>query len=69
MLVMIESDASVTGFMRVLWPSAMFGSLYGQGDGIFGLVLGGLEVGVQFLVYAAVGWLLGAVIRIARKEG
>ncbi len=69
MFVMIESDASATGFMLLLWPSAVFGSFYGQGGGIFALVLGGLEVGVQFLIYSTLGWIVGAVVRIARREG
>ena len=69
MLVMIESNVEATGLWLVLWPSAMFGSIHGQGGGIFSLVVGGLEVGVQFLAYAALGWIVGAVVRIARREG
>ena len=69
MIVMVESNAGATGLMLVLWPSARLGSFYGQGGGIFCLVVGGLEVGVQFLMYAAVGWIVGAVVRIARGDG
>ena len=69
MLVMVESNASATGWMLVLWPSAVFGAFHGQGNGIFCLVVGGLEVGVQFLMYAAVGWIVGAMVRIARGDG
>ena len=69
MIVMIESDASATGWWLVLWPSAMFGSLHGEGGGIFGLVLGSLEVGTQFLIWSTLGWLVGAAVRIVRKEG
>jgi hypothetical protein len=69
MLVMIESNVEVTGLWLVLWPSAMFGSIHGQGGGIFCLVVGSIEVGLQFLAYAALGWIVGAVVRIARKEG
>jgi hypothetical protein len=69
MLVMIESNVAATGAMLLLWPSAVFGSFYGEGGGIFSLVVGGLEVGVQFLAYAAAGWIVGAVVRIARREG
>jgi hypothetical protein len=69
MLVMIESNVEAAGVMLLFWPSAVFGSFYGQGGGIFCLVVGGLEVGVQFLAYAALGWIVGAVVRIARKEG
>jgi hypothetical protein len=69
MLVMIESNASTTGLMLLLWPSAVFGSFHGEGGGIFALVVGSLEVGVQFLMYAALGWIVGAVVRIARREG
>jgi hypothetical protein len=47
----------------------MFGRVYGVGDGIFGLVLGSLEVGVQFLIWSTLGWMVGAVVRIARREG
>ncbi|WP_158789893.1 hypothetical protein [Granulicella sp. L46] len=69
MLVMIESNVEATGLWLVLWPSAMFGSIHGQGGGIFCLVVGSIEVGLQFLAYAALGWMVGAVVRIARKEG
>jgi hypothetical protein len=69
MMVLIESDVEAAGFWLVLWPSAVFGSLHGEGGGIFGLVVGALEVGVQFLIWSALGWMVGAVIRIARKEG
>jgi hypothetical protein len=69
MLVMIESNAGTTGLWLLLWPSATCGSFYGEGGGIFGLVVGSIEVGVQFLAYAALGWIVGAVVRIARKEG
>jgi hypothetical protein len=69
MLVMIESNASAAGLMLLLWPSAVFGSFHGEGGGIFCLVVGGLEVGVQFLVYAALGWIVGAVVRVVRREG
>jgi hypothetical protein len=69
MLAIIESDVSATGLMLLLWPSAVFGSFHGEGGGIFELVVGGLEVGVQFLAYAALGWIVGAVVRIARGEG
>ena len=69
MIVMVESNAGDAGWMFVLWPSAVFGSLHGQGGGIFSLVVGGLEVGVQFLAYAALGWIVGAIVRIARREG
>jgi len=69
MIVMIESNVEATGFLLLLWPSAVFGSFHGQGGGIFCLVVGGLEVGVQFLAYAALGWIVGAVVRIARREG
>jgi hypothetical protein len=69
MLVMIESNASAAGLMLLLWPSAVFGSFHGEGGGIFCLVVGGLEVGVQFLAYAALGWIVGAVVRIVRREG
>jgi hypothetical protein len=69
MLVMIESNVEATGLMLLLWPSAVFGSFHGEGGGIFCLVVGGLEVGVQFLMYAAAGWIVGAAVRIARREG
>ena len=69
MFALIESNVSTTGLWLVLWPSAVLGSFYGQGDGIFCLVVGGLEVGLQFLAYALAGWIVGAVVRIARKEG
>jgi len=69
MLTMIESNAGDAGWWLVLWPSAMFGRVYGVGDGIFGLVLGSLEVGVQFLIWSTLGWMVGAVVRIARREG
>jgi len=69
MLVMIESNANATGLMLLLWPSAAFGSIHGEGGGIFCLVVGSIEVGVQFLIYSALGWIVGAVVRIARREG
>jgi hypothetical protein len=69
MIALIESDVEAAGFWLVLWPSAMFGSLHGEGGGIFGLVVGGLEVGVQFLTWSALGWIVGAAVRIARREG
>jgi hypothetical protein len=69
MLVMIESNVETAGLMLLLWPSAVFGSFHGEGGGIFCLVVGGLEVGVQFLMYAAVGWIVGAMVRIARGDG
>jgi hypothetical protein len=69
MFVMIESDVEASGFMLLLWPSAVFGSLHGQGDGIFGVIVGAIEVGVQFLIYSALGWIVGAIVRIARREG
>jgi hypothetical protein len=69
MFVLIESNMAATGIWLLLWPSAGFGNFYGQGGGIFCLVLGSLEVAVQFLLYAAAGWIVGAAIRIARKEG
>ncbi len=69
MIVMVESDASAAGLWLVLWPSAAFGSFHGEGGGIFALVVGSLEVGVQFLIYSTLGWIVGAVVRIARREG
>ena len=69
MFALIESNVSTTGLWLVLWPSAACGSFYGQGGGIFCLVVGSIEVGVQFLIYAALGWIVGAVVRIARREG
>jgi len=49
---------------------AIIGGCLGiEGGGIFCLVLGSLEVGVQFLIYSTLGWIVGAVVRIARKEG
>ena len=69
MFALIESNASATGFMLLLWPSAVFGSIHGEGGGIFCLVVGSIEVGVQFLAYAALGWIVGAFVRIARREG
>ncbi|MGD0648625.1 MAG: hypothetical protein ABR971_11585 [Acidobacteriaceae bacterium] len=69
MLVMVETNASATGLMLVLWPSAVFESYHGEGGGIFCLIVGSIEVGLQFLAYAALGWIVGAVVRIARREG
>jgi len=69
MFALIESNVSATGIWLLLWPSAGFGSFYGQGGGIFCLVLGALEVGVQFLIWSTLGWIVGAVVRIARREG
>ena len=69
MFALIESNVETAGLWLLLWPSAGFGSFYGQGGGIFCLVLGSLEVGVQFLIYSTLGWIVGAVVRIARKEG
>ena len=69
MIVMVEMSANATGMWLGLWPSAMFGRFHGEGGGIFSLVVGGLEVGVQFLIWSTVGWLIGAAVRIARKEG
>ncbi len=69
MLVMIEMNVEAAGLWMALWPSAAFGSFHGEGGGIFELVLGSLEVGVQFLIYSTLGWIVGAVVRIARREG
>jgi hypothetical protein len=69
MFALIESNVTATGLWFLLWPSAAFGSFYGDGNGIFCLVVGGLEVGVQFLIYSTLGWIVGAVVRIARREG
>ena len=69
MIVMVEMNAEASGFWLVLWPSAVFGNFHGEGGGIFELVLGALEVGVQFLIYSTLGWIVGAVVRIARREG
>ena len=69
MIAMVEMNAGASGFWLVLWPSAVFASFYGEGSGIFGLVVGALEVGVQFFIYSTLGWIVGAVVRIARREG
>ena len=69
MIAMVEMNAGASGLWLVLWPSAVFGSLYGEGSGIFGLIVGALEVGVQFFIYSTLGWIVGAVVRIARREG
>jgi hypothetical protein len=69
MFAIIEWDMNPTGLTLVLWPSAVFGSYHGEGGGIFELVVGSIEVALQFLAYAVPGWLVGAAIRIWRKEG
>jgi hypothetical protein len=69
MFALIESNAGASGLFMLLWPSSVFGSIHGEGGGIFELVVGSIEVGVQFLAYAALGWVIGAVVRIVRGEG
>jgi hypothetical protein len=69
MFAVIESDLAMPWLVLVLWPSSVFGTdFHGEGK-MIGLVVGAIEVGVQFLAYAAAGWVVGAVVRIARREG
>jgi hypothetical protein len=69
MITVIESNLTNPVLVFVLWPSSVFGTdFHGEGS-LIGLVTGGLEVGVQFLAYAAAGWVVGALVRIARGEG
>ena len=69
MFVLMESNASSSGWVLLLWPSSVFGTEFAGGDKLIGLVIGAIEVGVQFLAYAALGWIIGAVVRIVRGEG
>jgi hypothetical protein len=69
MFVIIESDASAPGLIFWLWPSSVFGTDYHDEGRLIGLVVGSIEVGVQFLVYAALGWVVGLLVRIVRGEG
>jgi hypothetical protein len=68
MFVIIESNASAPGIL-MLWPSNVFGVRCHDEGGLVGLVVGAIEVGVQFLVYAALGWVVGLVVRVVRGEG
>jgi hypothetical protein len=69
MFGIIESNANASGLTLLLWPSSVFGTDY-HGEGkMIGLVVGSIEVGVQFLAYAALGWVVGLVVRMVRGEG
>jgi hypothetical protein len=69
MFVLVESDASSSGLMDVLWPASGFLSDYHAEGRLIGLVVGAIEVGVQFLIYAAVGWVVGLVVGKVRGDG
>jgi hypothetical protein len=69
MFVIIESGATAPGLILLLWPSSAFGVEYHDEGRLIGLVVGAIEVGVQFLMYAALGWVVGLVVRVVRGEG
>jgi hypothetical protein len=69
MFAIIESDVSASWLTLLLWPSSVFGTDFHDEGKMIGLVVGSIEVGVQFLAYAALGWVIGAIVRIARREG
>ncbi|MGA7155882.1 MAG: hypothetical protein WBY53_03500 [Acidobacteriaceae bacterium] len=65
MFVIIESGIDPSLLVTVLWPSSAVGVEYQGQGGAIGLVVGAIEVGVQFLLYAVpgamVGWVVGRV--------
>lgn len=69
MFGIIESGVSVSGLALLLWPSSVFGVEFHDEGQMIGLVVGSIEVGVQFLAYAALGWAIGLVVQIVRGEG
>jgi hypothetical protein len=68
MFVIIESGASASILITVLWPSSAVAIQYHGMGGMVGLVVGAIEVGVQFLIYAALGGAIGWVVRIVRGD-
>jgi hypothetical protein len=69
MFVIMESGASAPGPIFLLWPSCVFGFGYNGQGGIDGLFVWSVEIGVQFLIYAALGWAIGLGLRMIRGEG
>ena len=50
-----------------LWPSCVFGIGYNGQGGFDGFFVWSVEIGVQFLVYAAIGLGIGFLIQKVRK--
>jgi len=69
MFAIIESGASNSGVIVLLWPSSVFGTEFHEEGKLIGLVIGAIEVGVQFLAYAALGWAIGLLVHMFRGEG
>ena len=51
-----------------LWPSCVFGFAYNGQGGLDGLLVWSLEIGGQFVIYAVIGWGVGSLLRIIRRE-
>ena len=67
MFILMMNGPMAPSRWLLLWPSCIFGFGYNGQGGMDGVLVWSLEIGVQFLVYAAIGLGIRSLVQKVRK--